>query len=777
MASTHKTKPRLLAVDDEEAIARLWAKALSDRFEVLVASDGGVAAQILAQHTDIVGVISDQNMPGLSGVDLLAEAMHSHPFAARILVTASENTSDLREAVNHAQVHRFFTKPVRMIDLRSGVESALALFDVQLSSSLTWDRQNRPANVSNFSGDFRFFQQHILGDTGNWRTGLQKRTATGATFGVSNEILYDNQNQPIRQIPSSWSTQYDFSFQQPLLQGAGLTYNRIAGPDAFENLYGRPNFRGVLLARVNADISLADFEIGVRNLVSDTEQAYWELYFAYRDLEARKIGRDSALEAWRRVHALYVEQSRGGEADKEAQAREQYFFFRSEVEQSLNSVYSAENRLRYMMGISSSDGRLIRPADEPTTARVAFDWQQSLVEALSRSAELRRQKWRIKQRELELTAAKNLVLPRLDLIGLWRFRGMGADLLGSNNSYDANPIPNPTPPPAQIASPLPGTNAYSTLLQGEFQEWQAGAQFLMPLGFRRELATVRHHQLQLAKARAQLQDEELEVSHALVEAIRNIDTNFALAQTNFNRRVAAERQVEAVQAAYDAGTTTFDQLLQAQRLRAQAESAYFRSLVDYNRSIAQFHFRKGSLLEYNGVFLSEGPWPGKAYFDAHRRARQRDASIYLDYRHSRPGVFSRGPITQQFNAVGAAANAMQLPPRDPATRELPAKLPEGLDPAAEELPTPAPADDAPSFPAAAAGFPGEEMVPPSLLGTGSGSAIDTVGPAATDQAVAENAAILTVGFQQRSAVPQSEIAQGAGTLHKVSLCERGFRLV
>jgi outer membrane protein TolC len=619
-----------------------------------------------------------------------------------------------------------------------GVESALALFDVQLSSSLTWERQNRPQNVER-SADF-IFQQVFEGDTGNWTTGLQKRTATGATFGFSNETLFDNNNSPIRQqgVPSTWTTNYDFTFNQPLLQGAGLTYNRIAGPDAFENLYGRPNFRGVLLARVNADISLADFEIGVRNLVSDTEQSYWELYFAYRDLEARKIGRDSALEAWRRVHALYVEQSRGGEADKEAQAREQYFFFRSEVETALNLVYSAENRLRYMMGISSSDGRLIRPADEPTTARIAFDWQQSLVEALSRSAELRRQKWRIKQRELELTAAKNLVLPRLDLVGRWRFLGVGHELLGGR-SFDANQ------PQGDL---LEGTDAYSTLLSGDFQEWQAGAQFLMPLGFRRELATVRHHQLQLAKARAQLQDEELEVSHALVEAIRNIDTNFALAQTNFNRRVAAERQVEAVQAAYDAGTTTFDQLLQAQRLRAQAESAYFRSLVDYNRAIAQFHFRKGSLLEFNGVFLSEGPWPGKAYFDAHRRARQRDASLYLDYGHSRPGVFSRGPITQQFNAVGAAANAVQLPARDPATRELPAKLPEGLDPAAEELPTPEPVDAAPSFPATAAGFPGAEMVPPSLLGTGSGSAIDAVGPASTDQAVAENAAILTVDFQQ-----------------------------
>jgi outer membrane protein TolC len=560
-----------------------------------------------------------------------------------------------------------------------GVESALALFDAQLSSSLTWERQNRPQNVGGL-GTF-IFQQQLVGDVGNWTTGLQKRSATGATWGFQNQTLYDNNNSPIRQdgVPSTWQTNYDFTFSQPLLQGAGLTYNRIAGPDSFENTLGRPNFRGVLLARVNADISLADFEAGVRNLVSDTEQSYWELYFAYRNLETRKIGRDSAMEAWRRVHALYVEQSRGGEADKEAQAREQYFFFRSEVEQALTDVYRCENRLRYMMGISASDGRLIRPSDEPTTARVSFDWQQSLVEALSRSAELRKQKWVIKQRELELTAAKNLLLPRLDAVGRWRFLGIGQQLLGGG-AYDANP-----------GDPLNGTGSYSSLFSGQFQEWQAGAQLLMPLGFRRELATVRHHQLQLARERARLQDEELEASHALVEAVRNVDTNFALTQTNFNRRVAAERQVEAVQAAYDAGTVTLDQLLDAQRRRAEAESAYARSLVDYNRSIAQLHYRKGSLLEYNGVFLAEGPWPGKAYFDAHRRARQRDASIYLDYGHSRPGVFSRGPITQNFRSIGADSPAIQLPARDPATREEPPRM---MVPAA---PGTRPADVAPEL--------------------------------------------------------------------------------
>jgi hypothetical protein len=311
------------------------------------------------------------------------------------------------------------------------------------------------------------------------------------------------------------------------------------------------------------------------------------------------------------------------------------------------------------MGISASDGRLIRPSDEPTTARISFDWQQSLVETLSRSAELRRQKWVIKQKELELTAAKNMILPRLDLVGRWRFLGMGQELINQNyQAYNANGT-----------DPLQNTDAYSTLLSGQFQEWQAGAQFLMPLGFRRELATVRNYQLQLARERARLQDEELEASHALVEAVRNVDTNFALAQTNFNRRVAAERQVEAVQAAYDAGTVTLDQLLDAQRRRAEAESSYARAVVDYTRSISQLHFRKGSLLEYNGVFLAEGPWPGKAYFDAHRRARQRDASLYLNYGHSRPGVFSRGSITQNFESIGAATPVTQLPPRDPATKE------------------------------------------------------------------------------------------------------------
>ena len=78
-------------------------------------------------------------------------------------------------------------------------------------------------------------------------------------------------------------------------------------------------------------------------------------------------------------------------------------------------------------------------------------------------------------------------------------------------------------------------------------------------------------------------------------------------QTNFNRRIAAEVNVRAVKAAYETDTVTLDLLLDAQRRLAVAESEYFRSLVDYNIAIRTVHLRKGSLPEYNNVYLAEGP--------------------------------------------------------------------------------------------------------------------------------------------------------------------------
>jgi outer membrane protein TolC len=561
----------------------------------------------------------------------------------------------------------------------NGTEAALSEFDATLDSSVFWEKTDRPQNAAAAVNAFRppVLQQ----DLGTFTSGITKITAEGTQWGIRNNTSYEGNNIPsgvgtAQAFNSVWNTNFEASFTHPLFQGSGAQYNRIAGPLTFEQYAAgvRNPVDGVMIARIRTDQTLNDFEGGVRNLMRDLEDAYWELYFAYRDLEARKMGRDSALETWKKTAALYRTGSKGGSADREAQARSQYFLFRAQVEQALTDVFKDENRLRYIMGLSMSDGKLIRPSDEPSTARVAFDWSGIHCEALTRRVEIRRQKWEIKRRELELIAARNFLLPRIDAVGRYRWLGLGDDLINQNHR-DFN---------------QPGSSAFGVLDSGEFQEWQLGLEANIPIGFRRELSGIRHQELLMARERAILCDLELEISHQLGDSIRDIDNNYGLTQTNFNRRVAAEAEVQAVGASYEAGRIPLDLLLDAQRRRAEAESAYYRSLVDYNRAIMNVHYRKGSLLDYDGVYLAEGAWPAKAYFDAMRQARKRDAALFIDYGYTRPNVVSQGRVQQgcSTDCPGGSNQIFGPPAPDQVTPD--GSVPEDSLPAPGSIPAATP---------------------------------------------------------------------------------------
>jgi outer membrane protein TolC len=573
---------------------------------------------------------------------------------------------------NPAAVPTTYDPAIADTDPRTSVEAALSAFDAQFASSLMWERTDAPQNVNQQFVSEGFFANVSEHDIGKFQAQLSKVAASGGQFSLTHTVAYDRDrfdylDQPMSSgltpyaYPSDWNVNLTAEWRQPLLQGAGTQFNRIAGPGATPG-----QFNGVMVARINTDIALADFEAGVRNLVSDVEIAYWELYFNYRSLDAVVAGRDSALVTWRKVYTLYTNGSKGGEAEQEAQARQQYFLFRSNAERSLNDLYVTEAKLRYLLGLAATDGRLIRPKDEPTTAKTAFDWCDILNEGLARSVELRQQKWIVKRRELELIAAKNFLLPKLDFDAQYRYLGLGNDLFPVANGEGSDFT--------QIRS-----NAYQSLTNGQFQEWQLGFQLNMPLGFRREMAGVRNAQLILTRERSKLQEGELELSHQLAFAIRDLQKNYVLSQTEFNRRIAAQREVDTVTAAFETGTVTIDRVLDAQQKLAQAESDYFRALVDYNKSISAVHFRKGSLLEYNGVYLAEGPWPAKAYFDARGRARARDASTYMDYGFTQPKVISRGPIDQQ--AGGGTMFQGSTPESTPAPAQPePVPTPEPIRP-------------------------------------------------------------------------------------------------
>ena len=315
-----------------------------------------------------------------------------------------------------------------------------------------------------------------------------------------------------------------------------------------------------------------------------------------------------------------------------------------------------------------SDCKLIRPTDEPVAAKIDFDWCQTTAEATTRRAELRRQKWIIRRRELELIASKNYLLPRLDAVGRYRWRGFGDDL------FPTDPVP---------AAPNERfDNAYGDMTSGAFQEWQLGFELNVPIGFREGHVTERNAELQLSRERAILRDQQREIMHEVADAVSEVDRAYAVLQTSYNRLGANRDQLGAVQAAYEADKAPLDLYLDAQRRVADAETDYYLNRTRYTLASKNVHFVKGTLLDYDGVQLAEGPWPGEAYVDAAKREASRSKPVPLNYASSRAPIVSQGAFDQHpgssctTDAAGAApVQAEAAPGTLPSEGALPITAP------------------------------------------------------------------------------------------------------
>jgi outer membrane protein TolC len=637
--------------------------------------------------------------------------------AIQLALANSKVMRDLGGAVVRAPATQRTTldPAIAETDPRFGIEAALSEFDAQWLTSTFWERNDRAVNNVFFGGGTRELQQ----DVGVFQTAITKRAVTGSRFTIRHNVDYDANNAPGNRFFSAWNANVEAEIRHPFLQGSGVQFNRVAGLDSTPGVYD-----GVLIARLNADVALTDFEIAVRDLVSNVENAYWDLYFGYRVLDAKVKARDAALDTWRATHARYESGQVGGEAHNEAQAREQFFRFQQDTQNALSGepyestrnwngqpsgsfrptggVLMAERRLRLLMGLPPSDVsasgacKLLRPTDEPLLAKINFDWCQVTEEASTRRAELRRQKWQIRRRELELMASKNYLLPRLDGVGRYRWRGFGDDL------FPIGAVPKS--PDEQF------DGAYSNLTGGEFQEWQLGFELTVPIGFRQAHVAARNAELLLARERALLQDQQREVIHEAADAIAEMDRAYTVMQTSYNRLDATKDQLASVKAKYEEGKgdVPLDLYLESQRRVVEAETEFYLNRARYVLAAKNVHFVKGTLLDYDGIFLAEGPWPGEAYHDAAKREASRSQPRPLNYASSKAPVVSKGAFDQNLSD-GEPMEAMEATATDPfKDDELPLNSPMDGSPMhgptldLNEEPLPAPAAEATDLPMSAA---------------------------------------------------------------------------
>ena len=333
---------------------------------------------------------------------------------------------------------------------------------------------------------------------------------------------------------------------------------------------------GIALRRLNPDVDANDIEINVRNYLLEVCQAYWELYFQYHNLDAAQTGFAQSLGLWKLAKERQSAQLEGGEAASEAQARAQHFAFKSRLQQAESDLNHSESRLQYLLGIRPADGRMIQPTDQPSKAKVSYNWEEIKQESLQSAPELRRQRRRIEQQEKVTLAAKQQLLPQMNSDG----------------------------------TPVFGDDVDVELFEGDFSEWRAGRQFQLPIGIRAEMTQLRNLQLQLRRARKRLADGETEITHQLSSALRRQKDRYGLAQTQYNALKAARDQVKAVEVGYKiAQNVPLDVVLDAQSRQTQSEIDYFRALTEYQLANLEIHFRKGTLLRTCGVELQSESKP------------------------------------------------------------------------------------------------------------------------------------------------------------------------
>ncbi len=264
-------------------------------------------------------------------------------------------------------------------DPRFGIEGALSAYDATFTSNFSFENNDRALNNVFFGGGVRELKQ----DFSTWQSQIAKTSGTGTQFALKNYIQYDSNNAPGNAFYSAFTTWNDIEArihccrERCTVQSTG----RAQCPARVIN--------GVVIARINSDMALADFEMesAISRAMSRTPTGICISPIAIWMPRSRP-----AMLRWRPGAEFMHCMRKGGAAvrrRKRPRLANSITVLKKKLRtlcmeswstnphqqrqhgrhlSSTGGVYVIERRLRLITGLPISDGRLLRPAQEPVEA-------------------------------------------------------------------------------------------------------------------------------------------------------------------------------------------------------------------------------------------------------------------------------------------------------------------------------------------------------------------------------------------------------------------------
>jgi outer membrane protein len=422
-------------------------------------------------------------------------------------------------------------------------------------------------------------------------------------------------NSAITQLSPFYSSSFGVTFTQPLLRDRSIDRNR----------------RDIRIQRKRLTQSDFDFRLSTIAVISQVQQAYWELVFALRDQQNQLSSLSLAREQLRMIEERI---SVGASAPLErAQALTQIATSETNLLAATQYVTGTENALKQLiLQNTSSDewSARIEPTDKPPVDAAPINLPDALSEAFANRPELNRLRLQQDINGVDVQYYRNQTLPRVDVqstISTTGFAGSNvvrplisgpvatnasAYLLDQINQLRvAQGLPAATSPVATtpVAGNLVGGYGQSLANLDGYRAVTVGVTIQFPLRNQTAKANLAGARIQRDQLSSTIRAQEQAIEVDVRNAAQAVEITKRQIQTARAARESAEIQLAGEQKRFQTGLSTTFLVFQYQNQLVNARTAELRAEANYNQATANLQRATSSTLRLNNVTLATPPAP------------------------------------------------------------------------------------------------------------------------------------------------------------------------
>lgn len=530
-------------------------------------------------HTDFKNMVTDYQVEsarlaaadrtmqnGVAGETPKVIALGEDPIAKGVRVQADLPTREttleelfISAIQNSSQIKVFSELPLIR---QTSIQEARGAFDITAFVEGKYDSVNDPVGSTLTTGGASRLEEEKLG----FRAGLKKKVETGAEIYATQELKRTDSNSTFFTPNPQVEARLTVGVVQPLLNGAGIGYNRSI----------------IRIAKIDSQIARQEFLRQVESHLLEITRTYWGLYMARGVYQAKERASQEAdktlkdLESRNNFDAIEQQILRARAASAER---------RADLVRSESAVRSAEDRLKALVNdpaIREVSAIEIIPTDKPVLDRTVADLEQAAAAALQNRPEVQQAFLQLKASAIRRDMSRNEMMPVLNLM----LEGYVAALRRDDWSGPLNDQFDPMRP------------GYSVGLRLEY-----------PLGNNQAEARNMRRRLEMRQLVSQLRTTMETVLLEVKVSMREVHTAYRDLSAKYDSMLAAREDLEHLQKRREAmflgGDTTaisyIEYVIDAQQRRATAEENFLRAVATYNVALTTLERSKGNLLAYETI--------------------------------------------------------------------------------------------------------------------------------------------------------------------------------